>query len=51
MNCHFVVIFLFFIVSIDFRLNFNRITKNIHDEILLYRIEFQQVLSFLTAAK
>jgi len=29
-------------------LNFNRISKNIRNEISLYRKEFQQVMSFLT---
>jgi len=32
-------------------LNFNRISKNIRNEILLSVIELQQVLSFLTTTK
>ncbi len=38
------------IVSIEFRLNFNKISKNIRNEISLYRKEFQQIMSFLTDA-
>jgi len=32
-------------------LNFNRISKNIQDEISQYRKEYQQVMSFLTSTE